>query len=234
MSYCVNCGVELDDTARFCPLCHTPVVNPNQPVNDALPTPFPEERGEVPPAAKREAAILLSAMLASAAVCCGVLNLFLHPSRMWSLYVIGAAVMLWIWLVPPLLDRGMHLLLRLMLDVGAVALYVFFISLDLNGWTWYAGLALPIILWGGSLVLLLGLLLRVNRRSLLTTVTILLGSLGAFLVGVEFFIDHWIARAWEPTWSIIVLALCAGLMIPLLVVRRVPALREEARRRFHL
>lgn len=234
MSYCVNCGVELDGTARFCPLCHTPVLNPNQPVDAAAPTPFPEERGEVPPAARREAAILLSAMLASAAVCCGVLNLFLHPERMWSLYVIGAAVMLWIWLVPPLLDRGMHLLLRLLLDIGAVALYVFFISLDLDGWSWYAGLALPIILWGGALLLLLGLVLRVHRRSLLTTATILLGSAGVFLVGVEFLIDRWIAHAWEPTWSIVVLAVCTGLVIPLLVVRRVPALREEARRRFHV
>ena len=25
MSYCVHCGVELDPTASFCPLCHTPV-----------------------------------------------------------------------------------------------------------------------------------------------------------------------------------------------------------------
>ena len=37
MSYCVNCGVELDATASFCPLCHTPVVNPNQPVDGASP-----------------------------------------------------------------------------------------------------------------------------------------------------------------------------------------------------
>ena len=25
MSYCVHCGVELDATASFCPLCHTRV-----------------------------------------------------------------------------------------------------------------------------------------------------------------------------------------------------------------
>ena len=94
MSYCVNCGVELDDTARFCPLCHTPVLNPSQPVNISVPPPFPDERGEVPPAVKRDAAILLSSMLVSVAVCCGVLNMFLKPERTWSVYVIGAAVML--------------------------------------------------------------------------------------------------------------------------------------------
>ena len=32
MSYCVHCGVELDATASFCPLCHTRVLDPGQPV----------------------------------------------------------------------------------------------------------------------------------------------------------------------------------------------------------
>ncbi len=100
MSYCVNCGVELDDTAAFCPLCHTPVHNPNQPVNQTAPKPFPTERKEVPPASKLQVAILLSTILASVAVCCGVLNVFLRTQRTWSLYVIGAALMIWIWTVP--------------------------------------------------------------------------------------------------------------------------------------
>ena len=234
MSYCVNCGVELDDTARFCPLCHTPVLNPSQPVNISVPPPFPDERGEVPPAVKRDAAILLSSMLVSVAVCCGVLNMFLKPERTWSVYVIGAAVMLWLWLVPPLLDRGMHVLFRLLVDVLAVALYVLFIALNLDGWTWYMGLALPIILWGGALLLLLGLTLWVKRRSLLTTVTVLIGSVGVFLLGVELLIDRFLNQGWEPGWSLVVLTVCAGLVIPLLVVRRVPSLREEARRRFHM
>lgn len=94
MSYCVNCGVELDDTAAFCPLCHTPVHNPNQPVNQTAPKPFPTERKEVPPASKLQVAILLSTILASVAVCCGVLNVFLRTQRTWSLYVIGAALMI--------------------------------------------------------------------------------------------------------------------------------------------
>ena len=122
MSYCVNCGVELDATASFCPLCHTPVLNPGQPVDEHAPKPFPTQRGEVAPASKRELALLITAMLASVAVCCGVLNLFLNQQRPWSLYVIGAAVMLWIWFVPPLLARGMHLLLRLLLDEFAEAM----------------------------------------------------------------------------------------------------------------
>ena len=49
MSYCVHCGVELDPTASFCPLCHTPVADPRQPVDTASPKPFPTRRGRWPP-----------------------------------------------------------------------------------------------------------------------------------------------------------------------------------------
>lgn len=234
MSYCVNCGVELDATASFCPLCHTPVVNPNQPVDGASPSPFPTQRGEVAPVSKWELALLLSAMMASVAVCCALLNIFLPAERTWSLYVIGAAAMLWLWLVPPLLARGMHLLLRLLLDIAAVALYVYLISVDLNGGDWYLGLAAPIILWGGAILLLLGLVLRVYRRSALTTLTILIGSIGVFVFGMEFFVDRWLHQLWSPSWSLVVLTICIGMVIPLIIIRRVPALREEARRRFHL
>ena len=133
-----------------------------------------------------------------------------------------------------LLARGMRLLLRLLLDIAAVALYVYLISVDLNGGDWYLGLAAPIILWGGAILLLLGLVLRGYRRSALTTLTILIGSIGVFVFGMEFFVDRWLHQLWSPSWSLVVLTICIGMVIPLIIIRRVPALREEARRRFHL
>lgn len=234
MSYCVNCGVELDATASFCPLCHTPVFNPAQEVDAVAPTPFPTRREEVTEGDRKATAMLVSAMLMSVALCCGVLNLFFRTEHIWSLYVIGAAVMLWVWAVPPLLMGGRLLVVRLGLDVLAVAVYVFLISVDLNGGSWYWALALPIILLGGAGLLFLGLLLRGGRRSILTSVTLVIGTVGVFLFGVELFIDRFVLGHWQPGWSLIVLMVCLALVIPLIVVRRVPSLREEVRRRFHL
>ena len=85
MSYCVNCGVELDPSAKTCPLCGTPAWHPEL---DAPPY-FPANSAAVQPASRREAAILLTAMLVSVSLCCGLLNLFLPTDRPWSLYVIG-------------------------------------------------------------------------------------------------------------------------------------------------
>ena len=233
MSYCVNCGVELDATASACPLCGTPVQNPRQKVDTAAPKPFPTRREEVPPESKRGPALLVTAMLASVAVCCGALNLLLPSGGAWSLYVIGVAAMLWLWLVPPLLMRRMPLLLRLTVDAAAVGVYVLLIALELDGLKWYLGLALPIVLWGGACLLFLGVVLGGGRRSILSTVTLLIGTAGSFLLGVECFVDRFFQGIWRPGWSLVVVAVCVSLIIPLIVVRRVPSLREEVRRRFH-
>ena len=172
-------------------------------------------------------------MLACVAVGCGLLNLFLKPGRAWSLYVIGATIMLWLWIVLPLLFRRLPLLVRSVINVAAVALYVYLMSVDLNGRDWYLGLAVPIILWGGAVWLLLSLMLRVYHRSVISTVAILIGSLGVFLLGVEFFIDRWLTGRWDPSWSLVVLTICVCTVIPLVIIRRIPAVREEVRRRFH-
>ncbi|NCB62312.1 MAG: zinc ribbon domain-containing protein [Clostridia bacterium] len=234
MSYCVNCGVELDSTAKACPLCHTEVVNPRTAADTELPPPFPTRREEVRPVDRKELILLLTAMLASVALCSGVLNLFfLHSQRPWSLYVVGAAVMLWIWLVPPLFVRTMPLWLRLFLDAAAVGVYVYLISIDLRGKAWFFGLALPIILLLGAIMMALGIFLGGKSRSILTKVTVVIGAVGIFLCGVEFFVDRWIFGGWSAGWSIVVLTVCVALIIPLIVVRRRPVLREEVRRRFH-
>lgn len=235
MSYCVNCGVELDATATDCPLCRTEVLNPRCAVDAELPPPFPTRREEVQPVDRKELIVLLTAMLASVALCSGALNLFfLHSQRPWSLYVVGAAVMLWIWLVPPLFVRAMPLWLRLFLDAAAVGVYVYLISIDLHGKAWFFGLALPIILDLAAIMMALGIFIGGKNRSILTKVTVAIGAVGLFILGVEFFVDRWLFHAWEPGWSLVVLTVCVALMIPLVIVRRRPVLREEVRRRFHI
>ncbi len=228
MSYCVNCGVELNPGAEECPLCGTPAWNPDP----ETPRYFPTKPPEILPVQKQGVAILLTAMLVSVAVCCGLLNLILLPSRLWCFYVIGAAAMLWVWFVLPMVFPRLPLFFRLALDVAAIGIYVWLISIDLNGSAWFQGLALPILGWACVLVCLLSLALR--GRSILTRITLCIGSVGLLVLGIEFSIDRFLHSHWDPGWSLVVLAVCVALIIPLRVVRRVPSLREEVRRRFDL
>lgn len=232
MSYCVHCGVELDDTAQSCPLCSTPVLDPVQSRDTTSPKPYSTRYVTVEPPSKTEIALLLSVMLVSVSVACALLNLFFHAHRLWSLYVVGGAITLWLWLVLPLLVRKTPAWVRLLLDGFAVAVYVFLISLDLAGLNWYLGLALPMILTGTALAI--GLAFWLKGRSLLTTITLLFGFAGLYCLTIEFFVDFYLRRVWAPGWSVITTAISLTIMIILVVIRRVPGLREQVRRRFHL
>ena len=53
--------------------------------------------------------------------------------------------------------------------------------------------------------------------------TILIGSIGVFVFGMEFFVDRWLHQLWSPSWSLVVLTICIGMVIPLIIIRRVPA-----------
>lgn len=144
MSYCVNCGVELDGDAVQCPLCQTPVINPVCPPDTEMVPNFPLERQEVEPVDRKELAMLLSAMVLCASVCCGLLNLFLLWKGVpWSWFVMGACAMLWVWLVPPLVLRKVPSVVFLLLDLLAVGGLLVLISAATHGQSWLVGIACP-------------------------------------------------------------------------------------------
>ena len=63
MSYCVNCGVELDASAKKCPLCDTPVYNPKAPEPEKQPSPFPKEKGQVEVVKRKDLGVLLTVIV---------------------------------------------------------------------------------------------------------------------------------------------------------------------------
>lgn len=235
MSYCVNCGVELDNTASKCVLCDTPVYNPKQKLVESEQTPFPQIPQTVPDVLYGGLSLLLTIILASVALCCWVLNLFMVPHVAWSVYAIGGATLLWVWCIPPLLLRNrVPRIVRIFWDLVAVGLYVYSIARGYGDTVWYWKLALPIILTGGVVILFWCCFFSYKKRSILTSVVIILGGLATFLFAIEGYIDRFLGNPWVPTWSILVMTICAGVIIPLVIIRRVPLLREEVRRRFHI
>ena len=125
--------------------------------------------------------------------------------------------------MPPLLHHKKDTFrLQLLADVLAIAVYVSLIAVDLDGWDWYLHLALPIILLLGALFLFWGLTMGQRKRSTLSSIALVIGSSGVFTLGVEGLIDGYLHGSWSPSWSLIVLAICVILLIPLIVIRRVP------------
>ena len=104
MSYCVNCGVELDASAKKCPLCDTPVYNPKAPEPEKQPSPFPREKGQVEVVKRKDLGVLLTVIVLATAVTCGLLNAFVFRSSLWSLAVIGVVLVLWVIMIPSIRD----------------------------------------------------------------------------------------------------------------------------------
>lgn len=232
MSYCVNCGVELDAAAQACPLCGTPVVNPRAPAAPGAPGAFPERRGEVAPADRRGAGLTVTVMLAAASACCALLNrFFFFPSVPWSVYAVGGTALLWVVCVTPLLFSA-HPARRGAGDLLAAMAYVALIAYLTDGWYWYLRLALPIAAALAAAVAapcIVGAL----HRSILTTTMTALGALAVFLVALEALIDIFLRGAFSPGWSMICAAVAVVMIATLLVIRLRPRLREEVRKRFH-
>ena len=78
------------------------------------------------------------------------------------------------------------------------------------------------------------LLLQKGKRSILTTIALVIASVAVYVAGLELLADLYFHGEWGPSWSLVVLIVAGALEIPLLVVRRVPSLRREVRRRFHM
>lgn len=231
MSYCVNCGVELDADAPCCPLCQTPVIHPNRPPDPRATPNFPLERREVEPVDRRELALLFTTMVSCAGLCCALLNLMaLWRGVPWSLFVVGACAMLWVWVVPPLLLRRAPSLLLLLLDLLAAGGYLVLIGRITNGGHWLTGLALPI--WAGLSLVLLVLWQAGKHRSFLSRALLVLGGTVVLLLWLEWVIDRFLG-GYHPMWSLIAGAVGLTLMLPLAVIRLRPNLRRQVRRRFH-
>ena len=94
MSYCVNCGVELDGSLKDCPLCNTPVINPKELATAQKKSPFPQEKVPVEMVKRKDIGILVTIVLLSTAITCGCLNWLVFTENLWSVTIIGACMVL--------------------------------------------------------------------------------------------------------------------------------------------
>lgn len=231
MSYCVNCGVELDKTSAFCPLCQTKVYHPGHPTATDVPTPYPQVKGISEPVKRREFTILMSVILATIAGVCIILNFFILPYGRWSLYVADACAALWVFLLPVFFPGKVNVFLSLALNGIIIAFYCGGIAYLHPGNGWFLSIACPLI---AVLVLIFEILCYffVHRKSNMITKAILITTaVSVFCGSVELLTDLYFKGSISLGWSAIVLTCGAVIDIILLVLSRLTTLRAEVRRR---
>lgn len=233
MSYCVNCGVELDKTRSSCPLCGTAVLNPNCAVDMVSPTPYPKNVGTSEHVDSSELLSLLTIVFVTASVVCGLLNLLVFDSTKWSLYIIGVFAVLWVNLLPFLLRDKINPFLAIAADGTAMLLFVGMIAWLHPGMGWYQEIALPIIVLSTALLEIFYLCNIRMKISAILKAVVIVSIIAVICVSVEVLIGFHFNREIVLVWSAVVLACCVAIDIILLALMHHKGARNELRKRMH-
>lgn len=233
MSYCVNCGVELDKNLGECSLCNTPVINPKELKNRTKTPSFPEKKGQVEVVKRKDLGILMTIVAVATAGTCGLLNLFFYDSSPWSLLIIGACALFWVMLVPLVIYTKLPVYVYLLFDGVIVGVYLYLISYMTPSRQWFWGLALPITVLATMVAELFALCVRLLPVSFLTMALYIITAIGLFCSMLELLIDLYIRGNISLTWSAVVMTVCIIVDIMLVTLLSRKRLRGEVRRRLH-
>lgn len=145
MSYCVNCGVELDESAKKCALCDTPIYNPNQ-TEPKVETPFSSVAHIPDGVKKRFITALITAIMVVPNIICLFVNMFSRSGVYWFIYVLASSVLAWILFVFPFVTKKPRPYLMWGFNTLTVAAYVYvFYAIYSHDRGWYYKIALPMI-----------------------------------------------------------------------------------------
>lgn len=233
MSYCVNCGVELDSSLKSCPLCHTPVINPNELQKAGVSSPYAKEKGQVDVVKRKDWAVLTSIVLIATSLSCLLLNLFVFPGNLWSLFIIGACMVLFVLVIPIVIYTKLPVYISLLFDGIAVGVYLYLITFNTVSSEWFMGLGLPIVALITILVEIFALLIRTFPVSIITTALYVFVTIAFLCMGIELLIRHYYNTPLHLTWSAVVLTVCGVISILLITVLSKHRLRDALRRRLH-
>ncbi len=233
MSYCVNCGVELDASAKVCVLCNTPVYNPNELKKEKVLTPYPAETGQVEKVKRKDMGILLSTVFLATAITCGLLNGFVFTGTRWSLAVIGVCVILWVMMIPVVIYTKQPVYVSLLYDGLAVAGYLYMLTFMVKSDGWFWGLGLPVVVLVTVLAEVVTFALKKLPKSFLTNSLYIITAIAVLCTGLELLIDRYLGAGMMLSWSAVVLTVCVIVDIAVITMLSLRRLRNAVRRRLH-
>lgn len=231
MSYCVNCGVELADSEKRCPLCQVEVSNPKAPWKEPTERPYSRHVDNLMKKIdRRYFAALAGLLLTIPCVITLLLDIIADGRFTWSAYVIGAVALVYIFVLLPLYFKKPHTVIFPAADCAAVLLYLLFIE-RMNGGGWFWSLGLPITVAASVCVITLALLFTKTQASILVKAGGVLIATGLFVVCAEVIIRLHLYASATLTWSLYALMPCVVLGVAALILEHRNNFKAQIRRR---
>ncbi len=235
MSYCVNCGVELQKSEPRCPLCETEVINPNERIEDRPIRPYPAHVEHLDKKVDQQyIASFISLLLLIPLFTTMLANILVSKQLTWSYLVIGGELVAFTVFLLPMITR-MPKVLYMVIDTVAVGVLLLLIRiLTQSSWNWFLLLGLPITGLTALMFWFFSLMADPKcRLPVLVRFSFGLACIGLLVVAIEFFIGLYLGAIAWPTWSLYVLFPCLVLASSLLILNRRARVKEEIRKRFY-
>lgn len=233
MPYCIQCGVQLKDIAKQCPLCGTAVVtssradlerNENPPARDILEPDFDKDLWVK----------LVSIITVAPALLTAVIDYFLGNGIDWSIYVMSALGLVWVWCVSPFAFRRNIFPLWFAIDTAALAAFLLLVQHLSKTGPWFYPLALPLTLCVAALIFTIVTLFKRRIIHQLQKPAVIFLFTAILCLLIELIVDIFGKRRYWPEWSILVAIPLMTIAIILLILQKRPWIVEELRHWFRV
>lgn len=241
MPICPNCGVELAESARHCPLCRSSVEpDDNEMATRPAGAPFPEkaidpEQFDHLTAAEKRKVFLELLTVCVAIVCVTLLavELLVNRSIGWSLYPIVSVLYLYVLVSVPV-AAGRHYWRTAVLLALATPLYILVLDLLDPTRSWFLAIGGPIVLIAEATILVSAVLITRLRHKGVNAIAVALVASTAGCVGIEAATDIAVQGSMALGWSAVVAVTCLPVAGLLFYLHHRITRRASLKKLFHL
>ena len=231
--YCINCGIEMSEGQKVCPICQTKVYHPDFLKSDALPT-YPQKPFKAEEINIRGLLFVVTLLHLIPIIFALILDLNLNGAFDWTGYVVGSVLLIYTAAVFPFWFKRINPAVAVSLVCLVLEVFLWYINYTL-GQGWFFTLALPVAAIACLITvgLILGFKYLKGHGLLVMGVGFLL--MGVFTLLIEFFMHLTLEVAHTGyAWSWYPMVFLAILGIGLIVIELVKPFKESLRKMFFL
>lgn len=234
MSYCVNCGVELERALKKCPLCGVKVINPAEKGKAVDTDPLPSNRDELKKVDRVFWISFISILSAVPIAICVLCDLLYSKSLTWSLFVISGVFILWTISVSTFLFKKFSFFKMVTIDIAGILIGLVMLDQLSPGKEWLLNIALPIVLYCYLAGLLIAWFANIKLIRDLGIAAACVIAVAALMILIESLIDLSSAGRVDIIWSWFILAPCVSVAALLVLLDKNKRFKQELTKRLHI
>jgi peptidoglycan/LPS O-acetylase OafA/YrhL len=201
MTICVNCGIELDDGLKICPLCGKHLENSGE--QEHIPENYPSYIIQLHKKENRKHLWELSGIIAfSGITVCTIVDLLINKGLRWSLFCDVSILAVWIFMTISLFVHK-RTLIFIALQMLTILASLFFIDLIATGPEWFFPVGLPVTIAAFIAIGAIVILYKAAHFKGLNIIAAALIILSGFCIIIEMILDEYLNGVVDFRWSLI-------------------------------